>query len=331
LATSQQQAISGFKGAVGIATELTFGTGVAPTIYLPINTINADPANKLVTRMPVRRSAGQQTAGFGLMELTGTIDIRVDPVSVGPLFSYCMGTETTAASGASGTAHTFTLGAQNTATISIDYSTGSVYQYLGSKFNSLDITYKPGADLMLKCGWQGQTVSILGSQSLTPTYTNTLPFESTYATGATINGVAFDATDLSVALKNNNKPMNTATSGRLPRAINEMDKTVSGKFTYPLKDDSIFADLFGNSTGPTNRFAAPTQNIVMTFIHPDTIGTTHYSLSLQIPNAILEKGPVNVAANGELMQAVTFQAFESTPGAGDSLKLVLVNGQVGVY
>jgi hypothetical protein len=334
--TTQNTAVSGWATALGIAKETTFATAATTgTVYLPFNQSQIAVANKLITRTPVRRSKSEALPGFGTVEVTGSIDLAVDPDSIGILLALALGSDTVTPvpSQTGAYSHAMKLGAQSTATIQADYGKNSVAQYLGCKFSALDLTGKPGTDLTAKFQFMGQTVNLMTSQSLSPTYSNNSFFEWAYIQPATIDATAVDLTDFSISLKNDNKALYTSTSGRLVRGFNELGSSVTGSFTYPYKDDAINAMLWGGSTGPVTGQAAVGHTLVIPFQHPSLIATTtqHYSLQITLNNVVLSDAPIPVQSKGEVMQQVKFQASESTPGAGDSIQITLVNTAATSY
>lgn len=345
--TVQNKAVSGFATVVGIAKEATYATAVAASTYLPVETAQFSASNKLIQRNPVRQSKAEAMPGLGLLEAKGDLQIRLDPVSAGIILAQAMGTEvisdgTTAytvggvsvssADAAKAFHHTFTLGAQNTATFSVDFGRNSVAQYTGCKVDQLDITAKAGDDVMMKATLMGQTVALLSSQSLTPNFTDVTPFEWGNLVTATINGQAFDATELSVTLKNNVKPMYTASSGRFAKAMNEMQAQVSGTFTLPYNSDYINSLLWGANAGPTSGIASG-NTIVLTFQHATHITGTAvpYILVVTLNGVVLQEAPQPISAKNEVMQSVKFTASETAPGAADSIKIELVNDATTVY
>jgi Phage tail tube protein len=335
-ATTQNTAVSGWATVLGAAKEATFATAsTTGEIYLPFTQAQIEVQNKTITRTPVRRSKAEALPGFGLVDVSGSIDTSVDPDSIGLFAALALGSDTATAvpSQTGAYSHLIKLGAQSTATIQADYGKNSVAQYLGCKFSSMDLSCKPGEDLTAKFQFAGQTVNLLASQSLSPTYTNNTFFEWAFIQSVTIDGATVDITDFTVSLKNDNKAMYTSTSGRLARGFNELGSAVSGTFTYPYKDDTINAMLWGGSSGPVNGAAATGHTLVIPFQHPTLIASTtaHYALTITLNNVVLLGAPIPVQAKGEVMQQVKFSASESNPGASDALTLTIVNTAASAY
>lgn len=124
---TQFAAKSGYAAALGIGLETTYGTAVVPSLYLPIESAQANPTNKLIDRSPIRKSKSQQIAGFGQFVSSGQLELRAEPITAAQLIAYVLGKDTvTAASGAQLHTITMTNSGQPTATVSIDYGTGSI-------------------------------------------------------------------------------------------------------------------------------------------------------------------------------------------------------------
>jgi hypothetical protein len=335
--TTQNTAVSGWATVLGLAKETTFATAnTTGEIYVPFQQSQVAVTNKLITRTPVRRSKAEALPGFGTVEVTGSIDTHVDPDSIGLLAALSLGSDTVTAgsAGAAGSySHLLKMGAQSTATIQADYGKNSVAQYLGCKFGGLDLSCKPGEDLTAKLTWMGQTVNLLAASSLSPTYTNNSFFEWAFIQPCTIDAVPCDLTDFNISLKNDNKPMYTSTSGRLVRGFNELGAAVRGQFTYPYKDDTINALLWGGSSGPASGVGATGHTLIIPFQHPSLVSTStaHYAFTITLNNVVLEDAPIPIQAKGEVLQQVKFRAAESTPGAADAITITIVNSASAAY
>jgi hypothetical protein len=125
--------------------------------------------------------------------------------------------------------------------------------------------------------------------------------------------------------------MYTSTSGRFARAFNELGSNVTGSFTYPYKDDSINALLWGGNSGPVSGNATG-HTLVIPFVHPNLAATgVNYALTITLNNVVIADAPIPVSFKGEVMQQVKFQAAESAPGAADAIKITLINTATAAY
>jgi hypothetical protein len=327
MATVQILTTAGYNTALGIAKETTYGTAVAPVVYMPFKTHNMAITNKLINNMAVRKSKGMAAPGIGTVDIAGSIDTYVDADSIGWLLGGSMGTDTVTASGAY-YAHTMKLGGPlNSFTISCDDSQGSVSQYTGCKVNQLDISVKPGDFLDVKFAVMGQTDVVLANSSLSPTFSTKPFFEYAHLGSAAggssvLAGVTLNVVDFTISLKNNLKAHNASTGGRFVVGIDEQNASVDGTFTINYDSslgDFINQQLWGTSTGPAPGLIA---RVPLTFTFTEAASSI---IQFTCGNITVSEATVTRSKNSVLTQSVKFSASESQTGAADDLKIVLIN------
>ena len=319
--TSQNQASYGWATALGLSKEVTYGTAVAPTLYIPFTNDSMTLTNKLIQRMGVRKTKGRTISSPGQVDVKGSFEVEAEPDTIGQLLALACGTDSVAGSGAY--VHTIKLASPMPSfTLSADYGLNSVHQWTGVKVESLDISNKMGGLLMAKFGLIGQNDVILPATSLSPTFGVLQPYEAEYITTATLNGVPIPFESFNISLKNNLAPYFGAGSARLVRNINEKNAEVSGSMITAYESDILQNLALAGTNVP----------LVITYTHPSIAsGATPYSLTITLPNIIIEAAPVDPKRNDVLMSNIKFIAHESATGAQDDIKLTITNAVGGSF
>lgn len=334
--TTQRTSFAGVSTALGIATESTYGSAVASTVYIPFTDHNLAVSNKLINNQAVRKSIGMPAPGIGSVKVSGDLTTSVDIDTIGPIFAASMGLDTVSGSTGNYT-HTFSLvNPLNSHTITADDGQGSIQQFVGCKVNQLDVSCKAGDFLTVKAAIQGQT-AVVSEASLSPTYSTRNFFEFAHLNEAnggvsTINGISVDVTDFQISLKNNLKEHYGSTGGRFIVGLNETTREVSGSFTIEYDNsigNTLNTLLWGASTGPVagtlSRVPA-----VFTFSQPASGGLTP-SVSFIVGSLTVQDVAMDRKRNDIITQNVKFMASESTTGAADDLKITLNNTAENPY
>lgn len=158
----------GGAGTLGVAPEVTFGTYVAPTKWIPIRSESLNLVEEKIWRTNIRGLAGRSGAVQGYTHIEGEITFEVTPDSL-IYFLYAMRT-TPSRTGAGPYEYTFVpahvaktttaAGVTNRKTLSILVNRGSNPRgYVGCAVGSLNLTVDNG--LMMA------TVSVVGSDVAT--------------------------------------------------------------------------------------------------------------------------------------------------------------------
>jgi len=334
--TTQRTSTAGVLTALGIATETTYGSAAASTIYIPFNDHNLAVTNKLITNQAVRKSIGMPAPGIGSVEVSGDITTNVDVDTIGPILAASMGLDTVSGSTGDYT-HTFTMvNPLNSHTITADDGQGTIQQFVGCKVNQLDVSCKTGDYLTVKAAIMGQT-AVVSSASLSPTYSTRNFFEFAHLNNvnggvSTVNGITADFTDFQITLKNNLKEHYGSTGGRFIIGLNETTRQVSGSFTVEY-DNSIANTLntllWGASTGPVAGVLSRVP-LVFTFSQPASGGLTP-SIAFTVTNITVQDVAMDRKRNDIITQSVKFMASESYAGAADDLKIVMTNTAQNPY
>lgn len=182
---------------LGLATEATLGTPVAPTAFIPIRTFKPADKPKYVPDEGFR-GLPVQTFGNYLGPISSTYDVDGDvfPTSFGTLIANLLGMDTV-----SGTATPYTHKFQAAATPGSltlsDYYVAGFRQWAGMKVEKCTIKFTPQAGLTHSTSLLGFP-SVTGTAPTTQTYAQN-PFFLGWEAAVTINGTA-DSTLMSMSL-----------------------------------------------------------------------------------------------------------------------------------
>ena len=343
MSSIQNVAPVGALTCLGIGVEVTSNTAVSPSIYVPFVQAQFDGANALIKRNTARKHKGMAQAGAGTFDVKGSIEIEASPDECGLLLALGLGKDTVTTTGGN-SSHLLTMSSPlSTFTASVDYGRNTVFQYVGNKIDKVDFDIKTDAPLTVKFTSIGVNVSPLTNTSLVPTYSNPvsggMPFDFTMIHSATLGGVAFYPETITVSFSNSLKSYQAAGSGRFPNSINELNATVTGTFSRAYYDDYITSLLWGQNSGPSTSYVGGVP-LSFTFTSPSNIGggTAPNSLTVNMPNVILESAPTDPKLSDVVMQTVKFSAYGSsasimnpTSVPSDDIQIILVNGNPTPY
>jgi hypothetical protein len=315
MATSMPTPGYGFATSCEVVKEVTFNTAVtAGSINLPFATNQITPANKPVKRVGVRKVVGSTPAGAGEFEITGSIELEMEPDTCGFLLGMALGSDTVTSASSGFYSHAMSMASPlDSFTLTNDYNKGSLYQFSGVKVDGLDLSAKPNGFLSGKFSLAGASETIIPSASISPTFGTLQPFEFEYINSSTINGVFTPLTDFSISLKNNLKPTWTSASGRYVRSILETQRMVSGSATALYESDAVAQLVLGTGSP----IFAP---VSVSFQYPGS----NYAITLFMPNCMIESAPLDPKRTDFLTYAIKFTAYQYAV-AGDDLQVTLVN------
>jgi hypothetical protein len=346
--TTQINNYNGNELIVGLAKEATYGTVVAPTVYLSPETESLGVDNKLSTPMAARQTKGMNPPGIGSVTAGGNLTLLMDVDSMGLILANSMGLDTVStpgtAFGTGGHLHTFTLAnILNSMTVSVDNGAGYYHQYVGSKVGKLSISGSSGDLLKAQFDIMSQTDIVVSSGSLSSATWSTKSFMefghlALTANGGNggsvmLNGVAVDIQKFSIALDNGIVPHIGSTGGRFAVGMDSVSGKVSGSFDIAFDSNlqnAIDLLLFGGTaTGPSGgvveRFP-----LVLTFCQPN-VSTYTPMMQFNMPNCTLQSAPLASTKGKNLSYACKFICSETTPGSGDDMIISLVNSTSTAY
>lgn len=238
---------------VGVAKETTWGTGVAPTTYIPVSSISADALAKSVVDDAIR---GHMTKDFLVIRTTKhaelTIDTNFYANPLGLFFYSLFGGLTT--TGVSPYNHVFKVNSSPPALTVQDYDGEQERQYAGGVVS--EITVKGDAENLVTVSIK--MVSKFGSDAANSTATILLDTPLTgWGSALTIGGSAnAKLFGWEFTFKREVKPIFAASNSQDPTKINRGRFECTGKLTFDVADGTEF----DNFTTGTNVLIAVTLN-----------------------------------------------------------------------
>jgi hypothetical protein len=306
---------------LGLAKEVTQGTAVVPTVWIPVeNNIKDEDVIKWIQDKSLR---GAPVANFG--EYQGPMSSAVDwdanfyPDTLGHVLMALMGTDTLTGAAAP-YSHAFTLaqGQPPSYTQSV-YNAFNERQYPGTMLDELQLKWAMGSALVASTKWVGWP-SAVGTTSAPTIGTNApfLPWQTAVTIGGAVNPrvIGFDFTakrkgDVQFALNNSQKPAFTY--------VGPID--VSCKATFAIEDD----------TELTYMLSATQPSLVLALTEP----STNFTLTIQMSKANFQKKTPSYSKDYvEVDYDITAVANATDAGAGSPIspvKFTLVNAQSTAY
>ncbi len=225
--------------------------------------------------------------------------------------------------------HTFTLASpRNSFTAQLN-DIISAKNAFGAKIGKLSFKITPKSIIEAMCTVEYQGEANVSSPT-SPTFSTLRGFVfTTPGNAVTMNGVPIDSSvqaislDIDIGLVTDYPRYG---NGRYRAQLPEMVTKVTGSLDLAFETETMLEQFWGapGSTGPQGDILpAP---LVITIDSVDNIDTAlPYSLTITIPMAKAKTAPVTRKVGDYLKQTWQFEASESTNGAGDDAKFVLVN------
>jgi len=311
----------GALGYVGYGVEVSEGTAVAPTLYLPVSSFSFEDSNDFIVPDQIRHSRDKYIAMAAPYAVSGTMEMELIPTDVASLLrSAFAATVITSAYAGGGYQHVYTPGSEEpTFTMESSAADVLVMRYGGVRVNTLEIKAAFGEIVTASFGLEGVNRAKQGSAS-TPTYTDVVPFHFS-GVDIKVNSGTILATvkDFTFGVNNNIDPIGTLRKTRswkrLELGMREVtlaltiDFTDTSEYDRFLNEDIFDVDL--HMSGPTiSPMASPT------------------ILRIEVPNVRWNKVNVPLSAGDMLEQAV--EALIVAPIGGDIFTATLVNNESAV-
>lgn len=243
------------RSYLGIAKEVTKGTAVAPTAFIPVNIGKVKPVD-VIDPLYDDGLRGSMVKNYNYIQgrVRSTFDFggAVFPDTFGWPLAGIMGSVATTGASAPYT-HTVSLknasatgaDAQPTSFTLTDFYAANVRSYPGSQINSLSLKFS--ADGLMEydakaTGWESETVS-----TPTPSFTTVLPTPSWQGT-VTIGGVAVSyAVDGNIDMSRSVEPIYGISNTQNPYQIFTGALEVSGKLTFVMENDTELTRYLTNT------------------------------------------------------------------------------------
>jgi hypothetical protein len=175
-------------GYVGYGVEVSEGTLVAPTVFLPASSFSFDSTDDNQSPAQLRGSRDKYVTMPSPYSVSGTMDMELVSLGTRPLLKSALAVDTasvtTSAYSGGGYQTVFTPGSASTPTFTFESSAGGilVMRYGGIRVNTLEINAAFGEIVTASFGLEGTTRQKQGSET-SESYSSILPF---HFTGASI-------------------------------------------------------------------------------------------------------------------------------------------------
>lgn len=311
----------GALGYVGYGVEVTEGTAVAPTKYLPVSSFSFEDSNDFIVPDQIRHSRDKYIAMAAPYAVSGSMEMELIPLDVASILrSAFAATVISSAYAGGGYQHVYTPGSEEpTFTFESSAADVLVMRYSGVRVNTLEIKAAFGEIVTASFGLEGVSRVKQGSAG-TPTYTDVVPFHFS-GVDIKVNSGTFLGTvkDFTFGVNNNIERIGTLRKTRswkrLELGMREVtlaltiDFTDTSEYDRFLNEDIFDVDL--HMTGPTLAgMASPT------------------ILRIEVPNVRWNKVGVPLSAGDMLEQSV--EALIVAPIGGDIFTATLVNNESAV-
>lgn len=260
----------------GIAKEVTKGTFVAASAYLPLDTFTPEDKITMLANVGLR---GSMTDTYGMVQGVGNADLSIGGAvyadTIGWPLAGLMGVDTVAGSGPY--THTFTLlntgtGQPTSHSLTHFYQATSSRAYSALQWNSVEIQYT-APDL---AKFTAKASSLLSTTQTNPTaaYTAVLPFAA-WNCVATLNGATtITVTEATITMSRKQDIINGLTGLQSPAEIFEGPLQVTWKISGLADASDTALLLYLNNTQPSVDLTMTSSTSAILQIHSTSVAMT---------------------------------------------------------
>lgn len=309
----------GALGYVGYAKEVTEGTAVAPTIFLPVSSFGFEDSNDFIVPSQIRSSRDASLALPAPFNVSGNMEMELIPQGVGLLLNSAFATSATHAvnaTEATATDHTFTPGSTSVPlTFESNAADILVMRYAGVKVNTLELKGAYGEIVTATFGLEGTSRAKQGAAS-SEDYTNVDadPFHFDGAQLKVAGSAISTPKDFTFGVNNNIERIGTL------RKTRDWKRMALG-----MREVSLAMTLDFTDTAEYDRFLAESEFEVVIDLAAGTLGTVNYGLVITIPRVKWNKVGVPLSAGDFLEQSV--EAMILKPTGSPIFTAVLTNDE----
>lgn len=309
----------GALGYVGYGVESVEGTGVAPTIFLPVSSFEFEDTNDFIVPAQIRSSRDSSVAMAAPFNVSGQMEMELTPQGIGPLLesAFCDdAAHAVNATEATLTDHTFAPGsAVPTLTFESNAADILVMRYTGVKVDTFEIAAAFGEIVTATFGLEGVSRAKQGSAS-SEDYSG-IDVDPFHFTGAEM---LVDDVQLAHV-----KDFNFGVNNNIER-IGTLRKTRSWKrMALGMREVSLASTLDFTDSSEYDRFLDEEEFEVTLNLEGATAGAAKHALVITIPRVKWNKVGVPLNAGDYLEQAV--EAMILKPTGGDIFTAVLTNDE----
>lgn len=312
----------GSLSATGVAKEVTFGTPVAATTFLPMlsNTMEVDPGWFSPELMMATRDLHVFNL-YGQAVYTGAVAGPFFPSNAATLMAGSIGTDAVTGTGP----YTHTISQANTLpSFTIEKNLGNFQsiQFAGCRIGKMTLNV-PATNEAANVSYDatGQSAAILTTPT-TFSVVNESPF--VFAEGALtlFTHARAEVTSASITIDNGLKSTYTFSGNHGPSFITPVTLHVSGSITltWSSLNDATYGDFTSMVNGTLGALS-------LSLTHPGGSGA---SLTISCPQVVLSKMTEDVKMTDVIMSNLTFEATKSL-SSGYTVQAVLVNSVSTAY
>jgi len=308
----------GALGYVGYGVEVTEGTFVATTKYIPVTSFSFEDSNEFIVPDQIRHSRDRYIAMAAPYAVSGSMEMELIPADVASLLrSGFAATVISSAYAGGGYQHVYTpASAEPTFTFESSASDILVMKYAGVRVNTIEIKAAFGEIVTATFGLEGvnRALSTVGA----PTYTNVVPFHFSGADVQVTGGVPLTTIKEFTFGVNNNV-----------ERIGTLRKTRSWKrLELGMREVTLALTIDFNDTSEYERFLD--EDIFDVDLHLSGpvmagMGTNPTILRIEVPNVRWNKVGLPLSAGDYLEQSV--EALVVSPIGGTIFTATLVNNE----
>jgi hypothetical protein len=286
-------------GHVGMAFETTFGTAVAPVVYIPYNTIKVDDNVKKIVDEARR---GVLTKDFNVYNAARSGSVQIDTFCYPELLGYflkpILSNYTTTGSAGAYT-HSFqVLNALSPSLTLSDYNSITERQYAGAVMEEVGFKFDTENLFTVSAKYLSKGSAVATQTS--PTFNTSDPFTG-FQSSLTLNGTQnLNMVGGEISIKRATQMIFAANGTADPSKYSTGRIEVTGKFTFDVEDESEWL-MYRNNTRPS---------VDLTFNRDDNT-----SIEFHISNADFSKATID--RSGEFLRVdAEFRAFYNVADAG---------------
>jgi hypothetical protein len=287
----------GALGYVGYGVEVTDGTFVAPTKWLPVSSFSFEDSNDFIVPDQIRHSRDKYIAMAAPYVVSGSMEMELIPTDIASLLkSAFAATVVSGAYAGGGYEHVYTpASAEPTFTFESSAADVLVMRYSGVRVNTLEIKAAYGEIVTASFGLEGTNRAKQGSAG-SPSYSNVVPFH-------------FSGVDIKVAsgtLLTTVKEFTFGVNNNMER-IGTLRKTRSWKrMALGMREVTLSLTIDFTDTSEYDRFLNETIFDVDLHLTSTTVagGSIPSTLRIQVPNVRWNKVSVPLSAGDYLEQSV---------------------------
>ncbi len=297
---------AGIQNQIGIGKESTFGTPVAPTVFIPIKESDGIQINQDIQFLEAIKGTAPKNKGafVGKIELSGGYESDTYPVFLGHVLLSAFGALNSAQVGGETIVykHTFTEGFAKQS-YTVEQKIGEIVKrFAGYIVKNIKIEGKVGEAVGVS--FDGMGKSQADASLTTRTYENTRPFNFADVVNVRIGAVEVKAQceEFSLEYDNGLEAFYGMGSNNL-QASYPTPSECKGKLTLYL--DNTTKDFLAD-------YIAKTERSLEIKIEGDAIGnSSKYALRAYLPRAVFTSVPMKLANNYNAME-IEFEGVEDT-------------------